>query len=62
MGVFRLLNQGRIIGGVNDSRRLVEFNFDGRRAVLEVTSNVDFNLQNPNNPLRGFTCPTGSTL
>lgn len=60
--LLRLLNQGRIIGGMNDSRRLVEFNFDGRRAVLEVTSNVDFNLQNPNNPLRGFTCPTGSTL
>lgn len=60
--LLRLLNQGRIVGGANDSRRLVEYYFDGRRAVLEVTSNVDFNLQNTHNPLRGFTCPVGSTL
>lgn len=57
--LFRLLNQGRVISSMSDSRHLVEFRFDGRRVVLEITSSVDFNLQNVNNPLHGFTCPQG---
>jgi type VI secretion system protein ImpL len=57
--LFRLLNKGRIISSMSDSRHLVEFKFDDRRVVLEVSSSVDFNLQSANNPLRGFTCPVG---
>ena len=57
--LFRLLNQGRVISSMSDSRHLVEFRFDGRRVVLEVTSSVYFNLQNVHNPLHGFACPQG---
>lgn len=59
--LFRLLNKGRIISSMSDSRHLVEFKFDGRRVVLEISSSVDFNLQSANNPLRGFTCPVGGS-
>ena len=54
--VFRLLDRGKIINTANPERVLVEYNFDNRMVVLEITTGGQ---QNPlgSNILQNFRCP-----
>ena len=54
--VFRLLDRGRIINTANPDRVLVEYDFDGRKALLEISTGGQ---QNPlsTNLLKNFRCP-----
>ncbi|GHU47163.1 hypothetical protein AGMMS50289_21940 [Betaproteobacteria bacterium] len=54
--VFRLLDRGRIINTANPERVLVEYDFDGRKAILEISTGGQ---QNPlsSNLLKSFRCP-----
>ena len=54
--LFRLLDKAKISGSASQGRLSAEFNFDGRRAVLELNSG---GLPMPLNSdvLRGFSCP-----
>ncbi|MDR2164518.1 MAG: type VI secretion system membrane subunit TssM [Zoogloeaceae bacterium] len=54
--VFRLLDRGKIINTANPDRVLVEYDFDNRKALLEISTGGQ---QNPLNSrlLRNFKCP-----
>ncbi|WP_211460489.1 type VI secretion system membrane subunit TssM [Collimonas silvisoli] len=54
--LFRLLERGKLIGSASNGRQAAEFNFDGRKVVL------DLNTGSQPNPLtsdlfKGFSCP-----
>lgn len=59
--LFHLLDRGDSISTSNSSRQLVEYDFDGRRAVLEIATGSDFNPLT-NNLLRRFVCPVSTSL
>jgi type VI secretion system protein ImpL len=54
--IFRLLDRGKIINTTNPDRVLVEYNFDNRKAFLEISTGGQ---QNPlsSRLLRNFRCP-----
>jgi len=54
--VFRLLDRGRIINTANPERVLVEYDFDNRKVLLEITTGGQ---QNPlsSRVLQNFRCP-----
>ena len=56
--LFHLLERGKPVGAVSADRLIEEFNFDGRKAVLELSTG---SLPNPltTTLLRDFRCPGG---
>lgn len=58
--LFHLLDRGDAISTSSSSRQLVEYDFDGRRVVLEIATGSDFNPLN-NNLLRRFVCPVSAS-
>ena len=54
--LFRLFDKGRVIGGATPGRTQVEFTFDGRKALLDVSAGAQSNPLN-SDVLRGFRCP-----
>ncbi|WP_233837993.1 type VI secretion system membrane subunit TssM [Paraburkholderia sp. ZP32-5] len=58
--LFRLIDRGRATSTLSSSRTAVEFGFDGRRAVLELTSGGQSGAQ-LTGLLNGFRCPGGSS-
>lgn len=58
--LFRLLERGRLIQTASSNRLAVDFNFDGRHAVLDLQTG---SLPNPltTDLLKGFHCPRGNS-
>lgn len=54
--LFRMLDKGRIVGGATPGRTSVEFSFDGRKALLDISSGTQPNPLN-SDVLKGFRCP-----
>ncbi len=54
--LFRLLDKGRIVVGATPGRATVEFSFDGRKALLDLSSGSQPNPLN-SDLLKGFRCP-----
>jgi type VI secretion system protein ImpL len=54
--LFRLLEQGRIVNTATPGRMSVEFQFDGRKALLDINSGSQPNPLN-SDVLKGFRCP-----
>ncbi len=54
--LFRLFDKGRVIGGATPGRTQMEFTFDGRKALLDVSATTQSNPLN-SDVLRGFRCP-----
>ncbi|MBO9647896.1 MAG: type VI secretion system membrane subunit TssM [Variovorax sp.] len=54
--LFRLLDEGRIVGTATPARVSVEFQFDGRKALLDINTGSQPNPLN-SDLLRGFRCP-----
>lgn len=54
--LFRLLDAGKVQETAVRGQQLIEYNFDGRRVVLEITSRRDFDPVN-RNLLQRFSCP-----
>ena len=59
--LFRLLDKGHLVSTASSNRQLVEYNFDGRRAVLEITTGSDFNPLG-STLLSSFSCPARGGL
>ncbi|MGF6660027.1 type VI secretion system IcmF/VasK family protein [Paraburkholderia atlantica] len=60
--LFRLIDRGRVTSTLSSSRSAVDFNFDDRHAVIELTSGGQSGPQ-LTALLRGFRCPgSGSAL
>jgi type VI secretion system protein ImpL len=56
---FRLLQQGHVTATASSGRALVEFDFDGRRAVLEIGGGRSGNFLT-GSLLKNFRCPGGA--
>ena len=54
--LFRLIEKGRIVNGATLGRTAVEFAFDGRKALLDISSGTQPNPLN-SDVLKGFRCP-----
>ena len=54
--LLRLMERGHIVSGADGGRVAVEFQFDGRRVVLDVGSSGINPLSSP--LLRNFDCPS----
>lgn len=54
--LFRLFDKGRIVAGATPGRTSVEFTFDGRKALLDISSGTQPNPLN-SDLLKGFRCP-----
>ncbi|MDM0120861.1 type VI secretion system membrane subunit TssM [Variovorax arabinosiphilus] len=54
--LFRLLDKGRIVVGATPGRASVEFSFDGRKALLDLSAGSQPNPLN-SDLLKGFRCP-----
>ncbi|MDB5829489.1 MAG: type secretion protein IcmF, partial [Variovorax sp.] len=54
--LFRLIDKGRIVNGATLGRTGVEFTFDGRKALLDISSGTQPNPLN-SDVLKGFRCP-----
>ncbi len=54
--LFRLMDRGRIVTTATSGRVSVEFAFDGRKALLDISSGTQPNPLN-SDVLRGFHCP-----
>jgi type VI secretion system protein ImpL len=54
--LFRLLDKGRIVGTATPARVSVEFQFDGRKALLDINTGSQPNPLN-SDLLKGFRCP-----
>ena len=54
--LFRLLDKGRIVVAATPGRSTVEFSFDGRKALLDLSSGSQPNPLN-SDLLKGFRCP-----
>lgn len=58
--LFRLLDRGRIVNGATAGRTSVEFSFDGRKALLDISAGTQPNPLN-SDVLKGFRCPGRSS-
>ena len=54
--LFRLLEKGRVVGTATPGRQSIEFAFDGRKALLDISSGSQPNQLN-SDVLKGFRCP-----
>ena len=54
--LFRLMDKGRIVTTATSGRVSVEFAFDGRKALLDISSGSQPNPLN-SDVLKGFRCP-----
>ncbi|CAN5703178.1 hypothetical protein BH10PSE18_BH10PSE18_47720 [soil metagenome] len=54
--LFRLIEKGRIVGTATPGHQSVEFAFDGRKAVLDISAGSEPNPLN-SDVLKGFRCP-----
>ncbi len=54
--LFRLIDKGRIVNSATPGRLSVEFTFDGRKALLDISSGTQPNPFN-SDLLKGFRCP-----
>ncbi|WP_454725020.1 MULTISPECIES: type VI secretion system membrane subunit TssM [Cupriavidus] len=57
--LFRLIERGRLSGTASASRLVVDFDFDGRHAALELVTGGQFNPL-ATNLLKDFRCPGGT--
>lgn len=54
--LFRLMDKAKLTGSASQGKLLAEFNFDGRRVVLDLNSG-DLPMPLNSDLLRGFSCP-----
>ena len=54
--LFRLFEKGRLINTATPGRQTIEFSFDGRKALVDISAGTQPNPLN-SDVLRGFRCP-----
>jgi len=57
--LFRLLDKGRIVSTATSGRVNVEYLFDGRKALLDISAGSQPNPLN-SDVLKGFRCPSAA--